>query len=238
MSTEFTLSTADGPMRAAEATPTGAARGAVVVVQEAFGLNDHVAGLTDRLAAAGFHAVAPALFHRSADPDPVFAYDDFQGLMPVMGSLTSATIDADLAAAYDHLASKGFIKANTGIVGFCMGGTVSLWAGTQDALGAAVTFYGGGVSQGRFGMPPLVEVAPSLQSPWLGLFGDKDKGIPVDDVEALRTAASKAPVATEVVRYAEADHGFNCDERGSYHAASATDAWRRTLDFFTAHLGG
>ena len=238
MSTELTLSTAEGPMRAAEAAPTGAPRGAVVVVQEAFGLNDHVAGLTDRLAAAGFHTIAPAFFHRAGDPDPVFAYDNFQGLMPVMGALTSEGIGADLAASYDHLASKGFAKASTGIVGFCMGGTVSLWAGVEDTLGAAVTFYGGGVSQGRFGMPPLVEIAPTLKTPWLGLFGDQDKGIPVDDVEALRTAAAKASVPTEVVRYAEADHGFNCDERPSFHPASAADGWQRTLDFFTAHLGG
>ena len=238
MSTELTLPTADGPMRAAEAAPAGTARGAVVVVQEAFGLNDHIVGLTDRLAAAGFHAIAPAFFHRAGNPDPVFAYDDFQSLMPVMGALTTESLGADLAATYDHLSSKGFAKANTGIVGFCMGGTVALWAGVEDTLGAAVTFYGGGVSQGRFGMPPLAEIAPTLKTPWLGLFGDKDKGIPVDDVEALRTAASKAPVPTDVVRYAEADHGFNCDERGSYHAASAADGWQRTLDFFTANLGG
>lgn len=238
MSTELTLSTADGAMRAAEAAPTGEARGAVVVVQEAFGLNDHIAELCDRLATAGFHAVAPALFHRAGQPDPVFAYDDFQGLMPVMGSLTTETIGADLDATYAHLATKGFAKASTGIVGFCMGGTVGLWAGVEDALGAAVTFYGGGVSQGRFGMPPLAEIAPTLQTPWLGFFGDLDRGIPVDDVEALRVAASKAPVATEVVRYADAEHGFNCDARASYHAPSATDAWQRTLDFFAANLGG
>ena len=94
-----------------------------------------------------------------------------------------------------------------------MGGSVTLVAAADHELGAAVTFYGGGVSQGRFGFDPLVEVAPRLQTPWLGLFGDLDQGIPIDDVEALRAAAATAPVSTEVVRYAEAGHGFNCDQR-------------------------
>jgi carboxymethylenebutenolidase len=117
-----------------------------------------------------------------------------------------------------------------------MGGTVALHAATAFPLGAAVSFYGGGVAEGRFGMAPLVEQAPHLQAPWLGLYGDLDHGIPVDQVEALRAAAATAPVATDLVRYAEADHGFNCDARDSYHAASAADAWSRTLAWFDRHL--
>src|SRR3954466_6441135 len=202
MPTALTLPTPDGDMPVAEAIPTGDPRGAVVVVQEAFGLNDHIEALCDRLAEAGFHAVAPALFHRAGSP--TFGYEDFQALMPVMNALTADGIGADLDACYTHLSSKGFGDARTGIVGFCMGGTVALWAGGQRPLGAAVTFYGGGVSQGRFGFPPLVEIAPDLRTPWLGLFGDQDQGIPVDDVEALRTAASKASVSTEIVRYPDA----------------------------------
>lgn len=99
-----------------------------------------------------------------------------------------------------------------------------------------MTFYGGGVSQGRFGMPPLVELAAELKTPWLGLFGDADQSIPVDDVEALRAAVAAAPVATEIVRYPDADHGFHCDARSSYHEASAKDGWQRTLDWFGSHL--
>jgi carboxymethylenebutenolidase len=118
-----------------------------------------------------------------------------------------------------------------------MGGSVVFLAVARRALGAGVTFYGGGVAEGRFGMPPLVDLAPGLKTPWLGLFGDEDQGIPVDQVEALRTAAATATVATEIVRYPEAGHGFHCDARpDSFHQSSAQDGWRRTIDWFGDHL--
>jgi carboxymethylenebutenolidase len=234
---DLSLSTPDGEMPAYEAGPVdGTARGAVVVVQEAFGLNGHIRGVTDRIGAAGYHAVAPALFHRQGSP--TFSYDDVGPILPVMKELRADGIAADVDAVLAHLTTAGFDEARTAITGFCMGGTVALWIGAERALGASVTWYGGGVSQGRFGLPPLVEVAPSLRSPWLGLFGDRDQGIPVDDVEALRAAAATATVPTEVVRYAEAEHGFNCDERPSYDAAAAGDGWARMLTWFERHLGG
>ena len=117
-----------------------------------------------------------------------------------------------------------------------MGGTVTFLASAKRALGAGVTFYGGGVAEGRFGMPALVDLASELQTPWLGLFGDQDQGIPVEHVEQLRAAVGDAPVDTEIVRYAEAGHGFHCDLRESYHQASAVDAWGRTLGWFATHL--
>jgi carboxymethylenebutenolidase len=233
--TSLSLDTPDGPMPAYEALPDGDAKGGVIVVQEAFGLTSHIESICRRLADAGYRAVAPALFHRSGSP--VFEYGEYEKLMPVMKDLTADGIRADLAATATHLAGAGFDGRRVGIVGFCMGGTVALVAGVEAPLGAAVTFYGGGVSQGRFGYAPLVEVAPALQSPWLGLFGDLDQGIPVDDVEALRAAAATSPVQTEVVRYPDAGHGFNCDDRDAYHQPSATDAWARTLTFFDQHLG-
>ena len=100
-----------------------------------------------------------------------------------------------------------------------MGGTITFATAARLALGAAVTFYGGGVAEGRFGFPPLVELAPSLRTPWLGLYGDLDTGIPVEQVESLRAAVAGAAVDAEIVRYPEAEHGFNCDERASFHAA-------------------
>ena len=87
------------------------------------------------------------------------------------------------------------------------------------------------------GFPSLLDIAPELRTPWLGLYGDLDQGIPVDEVEALRRVAAAAPVPTEIVRYPEAGHGFNCDDRpDAYHEPSATDAWRRTLAWFAEHL--
>ena len=229
------IDTPDGPMPAAVAEPDGEPKGGIVVVQEAFGLTPHIVEVANRLASAGWLAVAPALFHRKGAP--VFDYEGgFERLMPVFQSLDAAGLDADIGASIDWLAARGVPAERTGIVGFCMGGTVALHAATRFPLGAAVTFYGGGVAEGRFGLPSLIEEAPGLRAPWLGLYGDLDTGIPVEDVERLREIAATAPVPTEIVRYPEADHGFNCDDRASHHAASATDAWTRTLAWFDTHL--
>jgi carboxymethylenebutenolidase len=231
---EHTIQTADGPMTAAVSTPGGTPRGAVVVVQEAFGLTSHIVDLTARLAAEGWLAVAPALFHRQGSP--VFGYEDFAGMREVFASLQGEDMLGDLADTLAWTADQGVAAGRTGMVGFCMGGSLSLIAATRLELGAAVTFYGGGVAEGRFGLPPLAEAAPSLRAPWLGLFGDQDKGIPVDDVEVLRGAAKTAAVPTEVVRYADAEHGFNCNDRASFHAESAADGWARMLAWFDEHL--
>ena len=99
-----------------------------------------------------------------------------------------------------------------------------------------MTFYGGGLKESRWGFAPLIEEASRLRAPWLGVFGDLDTAIPIDAVEELRTAAATSGQVTEVVRYADAAHGFNCDHRSSYHESSATDAWSRTLAWFAAHL--
>src|ERR1019366_8504534 len=171
-----------------DAEPEGPARAAVVVIQEAFGVNEHIEDVTRRFAAAGYRAVAPHLFHRTGEPG----------------------LRSDLEASFGPLATAGFGPSRVGVVGFCMGGTVSFLAAARHGLGAGVTFYGGGVAEGRFGMPSLVEMAPRLRTPWLGLYGDLDPSIPVEQVESLREAAAKAPVPTEIVRYPEAGHGFHC----------------------------
>ncbi|HEY5014917.1 MAG TPA: dienelactone hydrolase family protein [Acidimicrobiia bacterium] len=223
-------------MSAYLATPDGEARAAVVVVQEAFGVTPHIESICRRLAEVGYVAIAPALFHRVGSP--VLEYGDFEAVRPAMTSLTAGGIGTDLDAVFADLGTRGFPEQRTAIVGFCMGGTVALFAATQWPLAAAVTFYGGGVAQGRFGFPSLLDLAPELRSPWLGLYGDLDQGIPVDEVEALRRVAAKAAVPTEIVRYAEAGHGFNCNDRpDAYHEASAADAWQRTLAWFDRHLG-
>ncbi len=228
------VTTPDGPMDLYDAAPSQSARAAVVVIQEAFGVNHHIEDVTRRFAAEGYRAVAPHLFHRSGDPK--LGYDDIGQVMPHMGALSAQAIYDDLDATFAYLEGAGFAPARTGIVGFCMGGTVTFYAALRYPLGAAVTFYGGGVAQGRFGFEAQTELGADLRTPWLGLYGDQDKGIPVDEVELLRTATAAAPVPTEIVRYPDAEHGFHCDARDSYHASSAEDAWRRTLDWFAHHI--
>ena len=234
MTTTLDRNTDDGPMGLDLASPSGPARGGVVVIQEAFGVTAHIASIVDRLAAEGYLAVAPHVFHRSGDP--VLGYGDFEVVKPHMQALTAAGIDVDVDAALDFLRGEGLVDGQIAIVGFCMGGSVALATAARVRLGAAATFYGGGISEGRFGYAPLVELAPGLLTPWIGFYGDADQGIPTPQVEALREAASRADVPTEVHRYANAGHGFNCDDREAYDPAAATDAWARMLDWFAGHL--
>lgn len=214
--------------------PDGPPRGGIVVVQEAFGVNDHIEDVAGRFAAGGWLTVAPHLFHRTGDP--TFGYDDMSVVMPHMQALTAEGVLADIDAALDHLTAQGIPPERTGVVGFCMGGTVALVTAARRPVGAAVTFYGGGVTEGRFGFPPLVEEATRLGAPWLGLYGDLDQGIPVDGVEQLREAAAGSGQTTGIVRYPEAGHGFHCDQRVSFESKSAEDAWARTLAWFNEHL--
>jgi carboxymethylenebutenolidase len=214
--------------------PTQPAIGGIVVVQEAFGVSDHIEALCQRLADVGWLAVAPHLYHRTGDP--VLPYYDFAQVLPHARALTAEGVLADIDAALAYIAGAGFPPDCAGVVGFCMGGTIALAVAVQRQVGAAVTFYGAGVTEGRFGFPPMVDAAPSLRSPWLGLFGDLDIGIPVDDVERLRAAAAEADVSTEVVRYPDAGHGFHRESSPTYDKPAASDAWRRALDWFADNL--
>ena len=232
------VATPDGPMDVYEATPDGAATRAIVVIQEAFGVNRHIEDVTRRFATLGYHAVAPALFHR-AGGGTIDDYDnlDFAKLIALFEGVTDDTILADVDATFGLVTDAGFDAAHTGIIGFCFGGRVTFLVAARRSLGAAVTFYGGGiVSPGHLPFPPLIDEAKTLQTPWLGLFGDKDASIPVEDVERLREAVRAAPVDTEVVRYPEAAHGFHCDARADYHEPSAKDGWARAGAWFEAHL--
>ena len=228
------LSTVDGPMDAFVSTPEGEIHGGVVVVQEAFGLTGHIQRVCEAIADAGYLAVAPALFHRC--DDQLFGYTDYDKLGPVIMTITRETIQTDVDAAFAELQARGVDPDRMAIIGFCLGGTVTLETAARRELAAAVTFYGGGLAQGRFGLAPGIESASRLKTPWLGLYGDLDEHIPIDEVEQVRVAAASSEVDTEVVRFADADHGFHCDERPSFHAETSTAAWARTLNFLAEHL--
>jgi carboxymethylenebutenolidase len=231
------LDTAHGPMPLYEARPEGAGRGGVIVIQEAFGVNAHIEDVTRRFAESGYHAVAPHLFHRAGGGTA--PYGDFSKVLPLYEHLDDDGILVDVDAALDHLRDAGWEDAGIGIVGFCFGGRVTFLVAVRRAIGAAVGFYGGGIVTQRFPQfPPLVDEASDLRTPWLGLFGDQDQSIPVDDVERLRVALESTSVPTEIVRYPDAGHGFHCDQRDSYDETAAKDAWNRTLAWFDDHLTG
>ena len=233
-----TLSTADGPMRLYEAIPDGTAKGAVIVVMEAFGVNDHIEEVTRRTAAEGYHAVSPDFFHRSGGG--VAGYDEFPKVMEFFKSVKDDGILVDVDAALDHLHKAGFTDDKIAIVGFCFGGRVTFLTAVRRKLGAAITYYGGGiVSTGPLPFTSLLGEAGALKTPWMGHFGDLDKGIPVEDVEALRAALDKDSKVEHVIyRYADADHGFHCNDRTAvYNKAAAEQAWGRTTEWLASHIG-
>ncbi|CAN7672766.1 dienelactone hydrolase family protein [Acidovorax sp. LjRoot118] len=223
------LKSADGfvfPAWVAE--PDTAPRGAVVVLQEIFGVNSHIRAVADRFAARGYVAVAPATFHR-VQPGVELGYtpEDIAAgaaLKAAVEGLPSPGVLPDIQAAIDHAAERSSRKV--GIVGFCWGGLLT-WrsACLLKGLSAAVPYYGGG-------MTSEAEASRTPQVPVLAHFGQRDKHIPVDGVQAF----ARTHPEVEVHVY-EADHGFNCDQRGSYDEASALAARDRTLTFFDKHLG-
>lgn len=228
--------TPEGTLPLYVSRPTKPPTAAMIVAQEAFGLTDHIQDVTDRAASAGYLAVAPALFHRQGSP--VLDYSDMDSAKVLLATLTDEHLTADIEAALGWLAGEGVAAGRTAIVGFCMGGSVSYVMGARLGLAAAVSFYGGGIVAGRFGMPSMLDLVPTRKSPWLGLYGDQDKGIPVEQVEELRNALADRERPAEIVRYPLAQHGFHCDDRPAvYDAQTAADAWARTLSFVAEQLG-
>lgn len=220
------LKAADGfTFPAYVAQPATAAKGAVVVLQEIFGVNSHIRQVADGYAAAGYLAVAPSTFHR-VKPGVELGYspDDMNAgfaLKTAVEALPAPGVMQDIQAAIRHAAQGGKV----GIVGYCWGGLLS-WrsACTLDGLAAAVTYYGGG-------MTTPDEAARQPKVPVLSHFGDQDHWIPLDSVEAFR----KAHPEVDVHVY-HANHGFNCDQRGSHDAPSAQLARERSLAFFAKQL--
>jgi carboxymethylenebutenolidase len=207
------------------ARPAGPARGAVVVLQEIFGVNSHIRAVADGYAAQGYLAVAPSTFHRvKADVNLGYSSDDMSAGIALKGQvegLPAPSVLPDIQAAIDHAAQAGKV----GIVGYCWGGLLTWRAACLlQGLSAAAPYYGGGITT-------PAEIARTPRVPVLAHFGERDHWIPLEGVQAFQ----KAHPGVEVHVYA-ADHGFNCDQRGSYEATAAQLARERTLAFFAKHL--
>jgi carboxymethylenebutenolidase len=216
------LTAADGfTLGAYRADPTGTPKGAIVVVQEIFGVNSHIRNVADGYAAAGYVAIAPAIFDR-AERDVELGYDQ-AGIDAGLKARAAIPVEQtllDLQAAVDAVAGAGKV----GIVGYCWGGSLAfLAAGKLSGLSAAVGYYGGQIA-GSF-----IETEPKL--PLMLHFGKDDHGIPLTDVEKISERYPSIPV-----HIYPAGHGFNCDQRGSYDKPSAELALTRTLEFFRNHL--
>jgi carboxymethylenebutenolidase len=233
------LAVPDGTaMPAFLARPAGPTpRPGVLVFQEAFGVNRHIRDVTERLARAGYAALAPALFHRTGAAFEG-AYGDFGAVRPHMQALTDAGLAADTRAAYGWLtADDGGRAAAVGAVGFCMGGRVSFLAAAELPLRAAVSYYGGGIApapQGFF--PSLLPRARDLHAPVLLFWGGRDTHIGIDQTRAVEDALRAAGKTYAQVTFSDAGHGFFCDERASYESDTARQSWALTLAFFESYL--
>jgi len=211
----------DFELGAYRADPTGAPMGAVVVVQEIFGVNHHIRAVCDRLAGEGYVVIAPAIFDR-IEPNFTSGYspDEIAVARKFVASPDWAAMLRDTQAAIDAVKSIGPV----GIIGFCLGGSIAYAAATKlSGLAAAIGYYGGAIAR-------FADDRPSV--PTQLHFGEKDAGIPLADVEIIRT---KRP-DVEVFVYPGAQHGFHCDERASYDKASADIAWPRSMAFLASHL--
>jgi carboxymethylenebutenolidase len=230
------IATVEGPMHAHLSLPARPAPfPGVVVVQEAFGVNEHIVDVCERFAAAGYAALAPELYHRRGAGLTV-PYETPAPAMAELALLTNDGIEVDLAAALDALRNQdGVDPLRVGLVGFCVGGFAAFLGACRLDPAATVAFYGGGIVRGRDGMAlePILDEADAIDAPLLCLFGSEDGGIPQADVEAIRR---RLGVGCEVHVYQGAKHAFMNDRRANFHPEAARDAWARTLDWFGRYL--
>ena len=207
----------------------------VIVVQEIFGVHEHIRDICRRLALEGYLAVAPELYFRQGDPN------EYSDIPTLFSNLVTKVPDAQVLADLDHVAN--WAARNGGdphrllMTGFCWGGRISwLYAAHNPQLKAAVAWYGKLVGEKTLNSPKHpVDIATDLNAPVLGLYGAEDTGIPQDTVETMRQALRAANAKAEIVVYPEAGHAFNADYRPSYHAQSAKDGWQRMLDWFSQY---
>ena len=222
MGKHFTLTASDSfKLGAYRDDPFGKAKGGIVLIQEIFGVNHHIRAVCDRLAGEGYAALAPAVFDRQQPNfESGYSPDEIANARKFVANPDWAAMLRDVQAAINELKSSGPV----GIMGFCMGGTVSFLAACKlNGLSAAVCYYGGHIIK-------MVDKKPKC--PTLMHFGEKDASIPMADIETIKNKHPESMIYT----YPDAGHGFNCDERGSYNEAATKLAWQRSLAFLSKHV--
>jgi carboxymethylenebutenolidase len=233
---EVKIKTADAEIPAYRAMPAaGGPFPVVLVVQEIFGVHEHIKDVCRRLAKAGYFALAMEMYARQGDVSKLSSIDQ---IMPIVSKVPDAQVLSDLDAAVAF--AKGSGKGDTsrlGITGFCWGGRITwLYAAHNPEVKAGVAWYGRLVGSESANTPRHpVDIAADLKAPVLGLYGGKDQGIPLDTVEKMREACKTADKTCEIVVYPDAGHAFHADYRPSYEEKAAKDGWARLLAWFKSH---
>ncbi len=214
------LTASDGhALSAYRAEPDGQPKGGLVIIQEIFGMTGQMKRCTDRYAEAGYLAILPAMFDR-VERGLVLGYDEFQRGGKAVGEISTQDVLADVDAARQSVASAG----KTAIIGYCWGGTIAYMGASGLPFACAISYYGGGIGRLVDRMQPKIPVQYH--------FGGEDKFIPASVIDQIRSADPSG----QFYVYAGADHGFNCDDRGSYDAEASALSERRSLEFLAAQL--
>ncbi len=233
---EFELPVGDATIPAYFARPVGSGPFPVVLVaMEIFGLHEYIRDTCRRLAKAGYLALAPDLLIRQGD---VTQFTEIAPIRDIAYAVPDSQMCGDLDAALDwaHASGLGDLE-RVGVTGFCWGGrAVWMYAAQSNRIRAGVAWYGKLAGEATDAMPQSpVEVAGTLKAPVLGLYGERDAGIPLDTVEAMRAELQAAPHPCELVVYPGAEHGFHADYRPSYHQEAARQGWKAMLQWFRSH---
>lgn len=203
---------------------------AIIVMQEAFGVNSHIRDVTTRFAREGFLAVAPELFHRTGS-GVEGRYDAFAEMKPHSSALTTEGILADAKAAFRWVVSQEDVDAaRVAAIGYCLGGRAAFLANSSLPLAAGVSYYAGG-------MPSVVDRAGGVHGPHTFFWGGRDTHVTAEQRQAVVEAFARAGKTFTNVEFSQADHGFFCDQRSSYEPNAAREAWALTLAFLADNTG-
>ncbi len=226
-----TLTVSDSTqMQAHVARPLGTAAAGIIVIQEAFGVTEYIRSVTDQFGQQGYLAIAPEVFHRSAEAGTELSYSDYPSVAPHMQALTNEGLIADLKAAYDWLSAQGIPEGRIAALGFCMGGRASFLANATLPLACAVSFYGGGIAE------QLLDRVEKLAGPQMLLWGGKDDHITPEKTRAVSDALTARGKPFVEVTFSEAGHAFARTADNHYHESSAKEAWALVDAFLGEHL--